>query len=322
VPTEPLAERVADHLATPVLTGAADETVERILERMTAVPVACLDAVYIVDPDGRLAGCVPLPSLLAAPRSARLGELAFGPPPAVDASADQEHAATLAHEHRLASVPVVDPDGRLLGVVPPQALIDVLRREHVEDLSRLAGIVHDTSAAREALLEPARARVRHRLPWLLVGLGGSVLATLVVSRFERALESTIAIAFFVPAIVYLADAIGTQTEAIAVRGLSLGPAPSRQAIARELGAGTMIGLVLGGIALPIVLLAFGNVRLALAVGLALVVAGAIATSIGLLFPLALSRLGFDPAYGSGPVATIVQDVLSLLTYFVTAELLL
>jgi magnesium transporter len=71
-----------------------------------------------------------------------------------------------------------------------------------------------------------------------------------------------------------------------------------------------------------VLLAFGNVRLALAVGLALVVAGAIATSIGLLFPLALSRLGFDPAYGSGPVATIVQDVLSLLTYFVTAELLL
>jgi magnesium transporter len=149
-----------------------------------------------------------------------------------------------------------------------------------------------------------------------------MLATLVVAFFERQLQSRVAIAFFIPGIVYLADAIGTQTEAIAVRGLSLSHAPIRQLVMGELRTGLLIGLTLGALSFPAVWLMFGDVRLGLSVGLALLVAGAVATTIGLLFPWALERLGRDPAFGSGPIATIVQDVLSLVIYFGLATLLL
>jgi magnesium transporter len=157
---------------------------------------------------------------------------------------------------------------------------------------------------------------------LLVGLLGSVVATFVVSRFEHALEARVAVAFFVPGLVYLADAIGTQTEAVAVRGLSLSHAPLRVLLAGELDAGLLIGLTLAALTFPAVWFVFGDLYLALAVALALMVAGGVATTIGLFLPWVLYRAGKDPAFGSGPVATIIQDVLSLLIYFTIVSLLL
>jgi magnesium transporter len=118
-----------------------------------------------------------------------------------------------------------------------------------------------------------------------------------------------------PAIVYLADAIGTQTEAVVVRGLSLSHRPLGRLLVGELSTGVLIGLPLGLVALLAAYLAFGDGRLALAVGLAILIAGSVATTCGLLLPWLLSHMGFDPAFGSGPVATVIQDVLSLLIYF-------
>lgn len=172
-----------------------------------------------------------------------------------------------------------------------------------------------------ALEAPAIRRARDRLPWLLVGLLGSMLATFVVSRFEQALAARVAIAFFVPGLVYLADAIGTQTEAVAVRGLSFSNAPLRVLLAGELKAGLLIGLILGVLVLPAVWVVFSDLRLAVAVAFALFAAGGVATSIGLFLPWLLSQAGHDPAFGSGPVATIIQDVLSLLIYFTVICLL-
>jgi magnesium transporter len=149
----------------------------------------------------------------------------------------------------------------------------------------------------------------------LLGLAGSMLATYIVARFETALSMSPAIAFFVPGLVYLADAIGTQSEAVAVRGLSLSHARLSSLVGGEVRTGLMIGLVLGGLTFPCVWLAFGDLQLAVAVAGALLAAGCIATTIGLLLPWLLGRLGSDPAYGSGPLATIIQDLLSLLTYF-------
>jgi magnesium transporter len=185
-------------------------------------------------------------------------------PAAVHPDEDQERIAGLAILHKLAAVPVVGSDGRFLGVVPPQALIEILRREHVEDLHRLAGIQHADAQAREAIEGPPILRVRHRLPWLLVGLLGSVMAPFVVAHFERALEAHVAVAFFIPGIVYLADAIGTQTETVSVRGLSLSHAPFRHLLAGELGTGLLIGVSLGSLAFLGVLIATGGPGLAAA----------------------------------------------------------
>jgi magnesium transporter len=279
------------------------------------------DVVHVIDARRRLRGAVALSALAAAPPQQAMAAL-MHPGHAVSVDADPEHAASIALRHGLVAVPVVDHGGHLQGVVPPRALMEVLRREHVEDLHRMAGIRRETAQARLAIEAPPVRRARDRLPWLMVGLAGSVLATGVVAMFEAALQAKIALAFFVPAIVYLADAIGTQSEAIAVRGLSLSHAPMRSLVWGELRTGLLIGLALGALAWVAVWLTFRDPRLAATVALSLVIAGAAATTIGLTLPWLLSRLGRDPAFGSGPIATIVQDVLSLAVYFVIASVLI
>ena len=142
-----------------------------------------------------------------------------------------------------------------------------------------------------------------------------MVATFVVASFERALESRLEIAFFIPGIVYLADAIGTQTEAIAVRGLSLARGGIGHLLAGELRTGALIGLALALAAFFPILLAFGDARLAAAVSVSIFAAGAVASAIGIGLPWLFARRGLDPAYGSGPVATVIQDILSIVVYF-------
>jgi magnesium transporter len=183
------------------------------------------------------------------------------------------------------------------------------------------GILGKSEAAKAALTASPYRRALYRLPWLLVGMAGSAIATATMVRFEAQIAANIAVAFFIPAIVYLADAVGTQTEAVAVRGLSLTGADLPPLLAGEVGTGVLIGMTLGSIAYPIVWFTFGNAALAATVALALVVAGSVAATIGFLLPWSFAKLGYDPALGSGPVGTVVQDVLSLLIYFFVASIL-
>ncbi|MEA5572682.1 magnesium transporter [Calothrix sp. UHCC 0171] len=317
-----LLETAAQHLVKRVPLAQVDETVASILSRLTGTAFDCIEAVYIINDSGHLWGFVRLLDLLGAPQTQILGDIMTIQPPTAHPDDDQEYVAGLAVKYGMTAVPVVDGEGNFLGVVPLQSLITILRREHIEDLNRLTGIVHDNSQARQALEAAPLKRAQDRLPWLLVGLLGSILATFVVSRFEQTLEARIFVAFFVPGIVYLADAIGTQTEAIVVRGLSFNHTTSlRGLLMGELWTGLLIGIALGGLSFPLVLVAFHNFSLAVAVALTIITAGGIATSIGLLFPWLLQRLGKDPAFGSGPVATIIQDVMSLLIYFAIVQVM-
>lgn len=316
------AETAGRHLVSRVPTGGSGDLVGPARRQLVGGTFDAADSLYVLSADGRLEGIVPITRLLAEPDERPLREIAMTPAPSVLASADQEHVASLAIHHGLTAVPVVDSNGRLLGVVPALAIIDVLRHEHVEDLHRLAGIAREGSMARRAIEAPPIRRARDRLPWLLAGLVGSALATLIVAGFERSLEAKVAIAFFIPGIVYLADAVGTQSEAIAVRGLSLSRMPLSRVIGGEFRTGLLIGAILGLVTFAAIWLWLGDVRLGLAVAIALVVASAAATSIGFALPWLLARMGRDPAFGSGPLATIVQDVLSILIYFATVSLLL
>jgi magnesium transporter len=137
--------------------------------------------------------------LLALPDEAGVGDPAMHRNgPRILPGTGQEMMASMAQHHGVAAVPVADSVGRLVGVVGPARLTTVLRREHVEDLHRLAGITREADHACEAIEEPPTRRARHRLPWLIVGLGGSMVSTLVVARFESALAAKPALAFFVP----------------------------------------------------------------------------------------------------------------------------
>ncbi|HVG94936.1 MAG TPA: magnesium transporter [Planctomycetota bacterium] len=317
----PAHETALSHAVTEVPTTPPDRTAGEVRRALEGRRFDLVGAVYVVDPGGRLRGHVALTDLLAAPAATPVLDLVAPDPLSAGPDDDQERVAHLALERDVPAVPVVDAEGRLLGVVPPGALLAILRREHDEDILRLAGVRREDVAARRALEDPPTRRVRDRLPWLLVGLVGSAVATYIVARFERLLEARVEVAYFVPAIVYLADAIGTQTEAIAVRGLSRVHQPLGKLLWGELRTGLLIGLALGSLAFLGCWLGFGDVRLAGAVGIAIVLAGTVATTVGLLMPWMLSRSGRDPAFGSGPLGTIVQDVLSVLVYFVVATAL-
>lgn len=309
------------HMVERVPVGRPADTVASTLGRLAGHIFDAAEAVYVLDEEDRLLGLARLPDLLQSPGDRTLGEIMVRVPAAVGPGEDQERVAGVAVRHGLSAVPVTSDSGRLLGVVPAPALMAVLRQEHIEDLHRLTGIRHERMQALEAMKEPPVRRARHRLPWLLVGLVGSMLAAFVVSRFARMLEARIAIAFFVPGIVYLADAIGTQTEAIVVRGLSLSDVRLRHLLSGELRTGLLIGLALGVLIFLAIQITFGDARLAGAVALAILVAGGVAATIGLLLPWTLARAGKDPAFGSGPVATVIQDVLSLLIYFLVLRVL-
>ncbi len=291
---------------------AADARARLAGQRFDAV-----DWLYVVNGDRRFAGVVALADLLAAPAERQVGEL-MQPARSVRPSDDQADALALAWRHNLTAVPVVDLHGILVGAVPAAGLLDIGRREHEEDLSRLAGIMHETDhghAADRALTDAPWRRAGRRLPWLLAGMVGAVLATAVMARFEAAVAGYVAIAFFVPAIVYLADAVGTQTETVVVRGLAAHDLPLGRLLLSEVATGALLGTVLGLVALAAVWLFFGDFRLAGAVAITILAASGVAAACGLLLPWALDRLGFDPAFGSGPVATVIQDIVSLLIYF-------
>lgn len=316
-------ESAGRHAIADVAVFSPDDTVERALQALRARPTS-LDVVCLTDPARVLRGVVPLSRVLAADPGASLASLVERPPIPVRAGSDQEEVAHAALRQRVTSVPVVDQAGALLGVVPPLALLRILYREHAEDMHKLAGISREDEMANEALEAPPRRRARHRLPWLLVGLLGSAVATWVTASFEVTLTERIAVGFFIPAIVYLADAVGTQTEAIVVRALAHAEhrLSARRLVGGELVTGLLIGVVLGGLAFPAVSLAFGDPRLGFTVGLSIAVASSLAATIGLLLPWALHKRGVDPAFGSGPVATVIQDVLSLVVYLLIARALL
>ena len=318
-------DRVGDHIVRAVATARAADTVEEVLTRLIGGHFESLENLHVVDEDRCLVGLVPITRLMAASGGSTIAKLMVSDHHfALTPEMDQERLLPVAREQSIAAPPVVDADGRLLGCVPPRALIEIGWREHAEDISRMAGILHRSPDDRSsrALEEMPILRALHRLPWLLVGLVGSAVATLVMTQFEAQLEAQVVVAFFVPAIVYLADAIGTQTEAIVVRGLSYNSPSLVHLLIGEMSAGILIGAVLGAIAWPLVYSTFGSGPLASAVALAIGVAGPLASACGLFFPWLLSRAGLDPAFGSGPIATVIQDVITLVVYFWIVRFLL
>ena len=291
--------------------GPAD-TARDVSEALAARRFVAVTEIALVE-DGRFAGVVPIERLLAAPAGTRLSELAVEAA-VVPPEADLEAAARVTARHGRRSVAVVDREGRFHGLVPPERLLQVLEIEHEEDLARLGGFLSGAREARLASVEPVWRRLWHRLPWLGLGLLGAMASAVVVGSFEEEIKEEVLLAFFVPAVVYMADAVGTQTETVVIRGLALGISV-RSVFARELATGLVIGALLGTAFALFCFAVWGDGEIAAAVGISLAISCSIASVVAMALPYGLSRLGRDPAFGSGPLATVIQDLLSLVAYF-------
>jgi magnesium transporter len=298
------------------------DTIATIRGRLAAGRHEVLDLVLVVDDLGHYQGAIELKQILQARDDSTAEATMRTDWPTVTPNTDQEHAVETASNASVAALPVIAGDGKPLGILPPRVLLDVLAHEHREDVHRIVGILHEREGATQALEGPPLRRVAGRLPWLLVGLAMSAAAVGTMAGFEHVLKANVTIAFFIPALVYLTDAVGTQTEAIAVRGLSLRKISLGRVLSMEVMTGGLIGMALGIIAVVGLWLVFGDLILAIGVGISLFFAATVASAVGLILPWSLSRLDVDPAFGSGPVATIVQDVLTILIYFIVMIALL
>ena len=275
---------------------------------------------YLVDEKSRLLGQVPIENLLRASPDQRLDELRGAPPLEVNPETNAETVALLAVERHDADVTVVDAHRTLLGAIPIGRLLALLHEEHVDDLLRTAGVGLRHPAPTEA--HNTFQAFRARIPWLIIGLAGGWLAAGIASAFEFALQKDIALVFFLPLVVYIADAIGTQTETVLVRTLAYGDVELFPHLMREGALGLLIGLSLGGLAGLGFLIVGGKETLALVIGSTLTVTSLVATLMATLLPWGLFRIGIDPALASGPIATVVQDLLSVAVYLSLASLLL
>jgi len=164
--------------------------------------------------------------------------------------------------------------------------------------------------------------IEHRIPWLVLGLLGGIISTVIISNYEEILSSDIRIAFFITVIVYLSDAVGSQTESVYVRALAGGKKIDiKKYLFRESLIGSGLGILSGLAMFVFVLFWMKSLTIATTVGLTMLINLSIAPVLAILIPSLINKEKMDPALGAGPISTIIQDMISILVYFLIASVI-
>jgi magnesium transporter len=273
---------------------------------------------YVTDEAGRLLGAVPLDRLLRSKRPVPIVALMEDERPRVRADEDQEEVARLFQRYNWVAAPVVGADDRLVGVITFDDVADVIEEEAEEDIKALGGVTHD-----EELSDSVWTIARGRFNWLLVNLATAFLASSVLGLFEGQLQKMVALAVLAPIVASQGGNATTQTMTVAVRALAtreLSDANARRVITRELMVGLLNGIAFAVITGIAAYVWFKVPGLAFVIGLAMVCNLVAAALGGILIPLALARLKFDPAVASSPFVTTVTDVVGFFSFLGIATL--
>lgn len=273
--------------------------------------------VYVVDKTHHLLGVIDVARTKGAAETARE---AMQPAKAtLQPQHDQEKAVYYAIKDNLVAIPVTNTAGILIGVITSHAIIDIMHEEHIEDSLITAGIRRGSGDILQRASDGIGVSVWARAPWLIIGTIAGLGLSLLTSQFEESLQNSIAIAFFIPVVAYVAGSVGAQSSAIAVRTLALLKINYVNYLGRELFIGVCLGAIVGILGLIGAFLISWSLVVAVAVSLSLFLTGIIATVIAALIPILLKQFGKDPAVGSGPIATAALDILSILLYFLIAS---
>jgi magnesium transporter len=308
-------EETAGGLMQVELVSAADtDTVEMVVERIREAgeDVEDIGHVFIVDANQAFRGVVSLKDLLLAGRADGVGSLVRNPGLVVRVDEGQEAVAQKFQKYDVRAAPVVDSQNRLLGRITVDDIIDVLHEEADKDFYRLAG-----SSEEEIYASSVLRTAGLRLPWLLFNLFGGFLTSMILAHYEASLLKTVALVTFVPMVMSLSGAVGSQSATITVRGLATGriaAGQSLRSLAKEQRVTAFMALAFG---LTIALISGAihqTARLGLAVGLSISAAIVVSALLGAVTPVFFRSVKIDPALASGPVVTSANDVVSLLIY--------
>jgi len=306
-----------------VPTARPDEIIADIRRKLfeKAKDFETLNYVYVLDQEEKLAGVISLKDVFQKPGESIIKGLMATDVIKVRPHTDQEKVAILALRYNLKSIPVVDRENVFLGVVPSDVILEILHSEDVEDILRFAGIPKSNTFAAKIFQASPSALTKLRLPWLVLGLFGGLLAAQIVNFFEGSLRTNFVLAAFIPLIVYMADAVGTQTETLFIRSLVY-RLNIKSYFLKEIKVSFSIALILGVLLALVSYFWFNLLLIGIILGVSLFFTIVSAFLLGLLVPYFLNKFGKDPAIASGPLGTIIRDLLSLVLYFSIASILL
>lgn len=280
------------------------EVVSRYLRRFDELPDHT-DQLFIVDRDDHFKGVLPLHRLLVNEPEMEVAALMITDTITLHPDDKAEQAAQAFERYDLVSAPIVDEDGKLLGRVTVNTVMDFIRAESESDVLNLAGLREE-----EDIFASVWKSAKNRWLWLALNLCTAFFASRVIGSFEGTIEKFVALATLMPIVAGIAGNSANQTTTIIIRSLALGqinPANARRMISKELGIGALNGLVWGGVAGLFAYILYQNVLLGIIMTSAMLLNLLLGAMAGLLIPLAMQRMGRDPAIGSSVLLTAITD---------------
>ena len=269
--------------------------------------------VYVVDDDNRLKGVLPLKKMITHPSVSKIKHVMEDNPVVVKVDMPIDEVAIDFEKYDLVAMPVVDSIGRLMGQITVDDVMDQVREQQERDYQLASGIASDVDADDSVL-----AQTKARLPWLLIGIAGGLLSSLILSGFEAQLAAVTALAYFIPLIGGTGGNVGVQASAIVVQGLANGRLDLKefwQQLWKELRISLLTGVVISLAVFVYTLFTEpGSYGLTLAVATSLFCIVVFSTVFGALVPLTLEKLKVNPALATGPFIQITNDVVGLLIY--------
>jgi magnesium transporter len=326
-------ERLAQVMAYPedsagglmnpdVVTLRPDVTLEVVMRylRMRGSLPEGTDALFVVDRHDRYIGSLYLTSLLTAEPTRLVAELMDRETAGVPATTAAHEVATLFENRDLLSAPVVEADGRLVGRITVDDVVDVIREEAEHSLMSMAGLDEDTD-----MFAPVLESTRRRALWLGVNLATAFVAAWVVGLFQATIDKVVALAVLMPIVASMGGIAGTQTLTLMIRGLALGQVQrsnARWLMGREIAVGVLNGIGWALVVAAATVVWFRSWELGGIIALAIVANLIAAALAGVLIPLILQRLRIDPALAGGVVLTTVTDVVGFMAFLGLGALLL
>jgi magnesium transporter len=280
-----------------------------------------VNILYVTDANGALLDIVTLRQLVFANPSAQVASLADEALITIQPEADREEAVRLIQHYDLEALPVVDPSGRLLGIVTVDDVMDVAEKEATEDFHKMGSVGALGLSLREA---KASLLYRKRIGWLIMLVVVNGLGALGIKYFEASIEAVVALVFFLPLVIASGGNAGAQAATLMVRALATGDVHSRdwwKLLVKELSVAGALGVTMG-IFVWLAGSAIGGADLGLAVALAMICVVLMGSVFGLLLPFMLERMKFDPATASAPLITSVADIAGIVIYFSIATVIL
>ncbi len=307
-------------MTTEFVTVPPDITIGEALQTLkTSLDQESISNIYVVDAENRLVGVLSVRELLEADPATRVSEEMTRKVVNVHLDEDQENASRMIDHYDFTSLPVVDAEGRLRGVITVDDAMDVLEEEAEEDMALLSG------SGVVSVRDPVRRHLRFRLPWLLITLAGGFLAAFLLRFFEPTIERAAALVFFMPVMAGMAGNVGIQSSTVLVRAFATGEMTMRLAfptLLRQILVGMSAGLLCGALTGLLATALTGEPKIGLAVTVSMTIGITSAASVGTLLPIACVKLRIDPAVASGPFVTTLNDLVGLCIYFTVASILL